>query len=481
MKGFPKNFLWGGAVAANQFEGAYRKDGRGESIADHVLGGNKTTPRIFTHEIQSDSYYPSHNGVDGYDYYQEDIALLAEMGFKVYRMSISWTRILPDGDGEINEAGVEYYRHFFEECHKYHIEPLVTIDHYDVPYALAKKYNGWLDRRMIDAYVKYCHVIFEAYKDLVKYWLTFNEINILANGYGDIMAAGILPQKDGPLFNPDQSAVGKNRRYMALHHQFVASAMAVKAGHKINPEFRFGCMISAALPYAYSCNPKDQLLAQRNMNLQNYFCSDVQCLGSYNPMALRYLSENHIEISMSPEDEKILKEGTVDFFSFSYYMSSCVSCDPTVAAQTSGNMSFGLKNPYLASSEWGWQIDPEGLRYYLNEIYGRYRIPLMIVENGLGAKDVLENDKVHDSYRIDYLRSHIEQMLEAINDGVELMGYTPWGCIDLLSLSTGEMAKRYGFIYVDKDDQGNGTGVRIRKDSFYWYQKVIKTNGSDLN
>ncbi len=348
-----------------------------------------------------------------------------------------------------------------------------------MPYYLAKHYGGWQNRELIDFYVRYCRTLFSQYKGLVKYWLTFNEINVLANGYGDLMAAGILPEKDGPIFAADNTPEGKSRRFQALHHQFVASALAVKAGHEIDEKNKIGCMIAATLPYAYTCSPDDQLLAQRDLNLKNYFCADVQCRGEYGPLTGRFFREEGIRIEVTDEDRRILKEGVVDFYGFSYYMSSCVSTLPQ-GEETQGNMTVGLKNPYLEISAWGWQIDPKGLRFYLNEVYGRYHIPVMVVENGLGAEDTVEDGHIHDSYRIAYMRSHIEQMKEAIEDGVELMGYTPWGCMDLVSLSTGEMRKRYGMIYVDRDDNGEGTGRRIRKDSFNWYKKVIESNGEEL-
>lgn len=477
---FPKGFFWGGATAANQCEGAWNIDGRGDSVADHFTGGNRQTPRYFTNKIEEGSYYPSHEAIDFYHHYKEDIRLFAEMGFNMYRMSISWSRIFPDGDGkQPNQKGIDFYRDVFTELKRHGIEPLVTISHYDVPFHLAKKYGGWQNRKLVDFYLNYCRVIFAEYSSLVKYWLTFNEINVLSNGYGDIMAAGILPEKDCPMFYTEESEETKNRRFQALHHQFIASAKAVLLGREMNPEFRFGCMIAATLPYAYTCNPDDQLLAQRSLNLGNYFCGDVLCRGEYTPMAGRFFEEENISIETQAEDAKILKDGIVDFYTFSYYMSSCVSTDTTLT-KSEGNMSEGITNPYLETSDWGWQIDAKGLRYYLNEIYGRYHIPVIVVENGLGADDVIEDGEISDSYRIAYLKSHIEQMNEAIKDGVELLGYTSWGCIDLVSLSTGEMKKRYGFIYVDKNNDGSGSLKRYKKKSFDWYKGAIASNGEKL-
>lgn len=467
---FPKNFLWGGAIAANQCEGYSTR-----SVADHVSAGNMTTPRVFTHEIQNNVYYPNHVGIDFYHRYKEDIALFAQMGFKALRLSISWTQIFPNGDDDTPcQKGLDHYRNVFSELKKYGIEPIVTIDHYDVPYTLAKKLGGWKNRNFIDAYVKYCETIFNEYKEFVTYWLTFNEINVLFNGYGDIMSAGILPEKDAPVFN--QTAT-KQERFQALHNQFVASAKAVQLAHHVNPANKVGCMIASTTVYPYSCHPKDVLEAQMMQRNANFFCSDVQCRGYYPSYAQQYLKKNGIDLHISDEDKQCLMDGKVDFFSFSYYMSTCVSTQKQKES-ADGNMVEGILNPYLKSSDWGWQIDPDGLRYYLNEVYDRYQIPLMIVENGLGAQDEVTKDgKIHDSSRIDYLKQHILAMEQAIEDGVNLIGYTPWGCIDLVSLSTGEMKKRYGFIYVDRDDDGSGTLKRLKKDSFEWYKKVIDTNG----
>ncbi|MEG2328491.1 glycoside hydrolase family 1 protein [Anaerorhabdus sp.] len=481
---FPKEFLWGGATAANQCEGGWNVDGKGASTSDHLTGGTHTSPRRFTKVIEPNTYYPSHEAVDMYGHYKEDIKLFAEMGFKIYRMSINWTRIYPIGDeAEPNQKGVQYYREIFEELKKYNIEPLVTISHYEMPYGLTEKYNGWADRKVIDFYLNYCKTIFTEYKDLVKYWLTFNEINISLHSFGGYMGLGIMPKEDGPmmLFGKKETREEANIRFQALHHQFVASAKAVKLGHEINPNFMIGCMIAGSAAYPYSCNPNDVIEAQHRMQQANFLCGDVQVRGAYPHFAKRLFEEYGVELKMEPTDEQTLLEGKVDFYSFSYYMSGCASTDPELT-KSAGNMMMGVSNPYLKASDWGWQIDPQGLRYYLNEIYGRYQVPLMVVENGLGANDVITEDgKIHDDYRIDYLREHIKQMDEAIKDGVDLIGYTMWGCIDLVSASTGEMKKRYGFIYVDKDNDGNGTMNRMKKDSFDWYKKVIDTNGNNLD
>jgi 6-phospho-beta-glucosidase len=476
---FPKDFLWGGATAANQFEGGYNEGGKGLSTADVMTGGTHTTPRRITPEIEKETTYPSHEAIDFYHRYKEDIKLFAEMGFKTFRMSIAWSRIFPNGDdAEANEEGLKFYDDVFAELKKYNIEPLVTISHYETPFNISKKYNGWYDRRVVGFYVKYCETIFNRYKDVVKYWLTFNEINCLTLPLGSFLAGAIMPQGNTELGGNAED--NDQIRFQALHHQFLASAKAVKLGHEINKDFKIGCMIAYMANYPLTCNPEDVLLAQQKDNLSNFLCSDVQVRGAYPGFAKRYFKENNIDIVMEKDDERILKEGCVDFYTFSYYMSFCVSADPN-QEKVEGNLALGLKNPYLKASDWGWQIDPKGLRWTLNNIYNRYQIPLMVVENGLGANDIVEADgSINDEYRIDYLRKHIREMKEAITDGVDLIGYTPWGCIDLVSASTGEMKKRYGFIYVDKDNEGRGTLDRSRKKSFYWYKKVIETNGEEL-
>ena len=478
---FPKDFLWGGATAANQYEGAWLEDGKGENIPDHMTGGTKTSPRRFTMELENGTYYPSHEAVDFYHRYKEDIALMGEMGFKCFRLSINWSRIYPNGyDEKPNQKGIDFYHKVFQECKKYNIEPLVTLSHYETPFGLTKKYNGWYGRETIDHFLRYCKTVFTEYKDEVTYWLTFNEINCALTSFGTTMGLGMVPEKEEIIIGYQESNEQVNKRFQALHHQFIASAKAVIMGHEINPEFKIGCMLAGSATYPYSCNPKDVLLAQERMR-HNYFCGDVQVLGEYPYFAKRFFEEKNIKITITDEDKEILKKGVVDFYSFSYYMSSCASADPELV-KSAGNIFAGVKNPYLQTSEWGWQIDPEGLRYYLNHMYSRYRIPMMIVENGIGANDIISEDgKIHDPYRIDYLREHIKQMHEAIKDGVELMGYTMWGCVDLVSASTGEMKKRYGFIYVDKDNDGNGDLHREKKDSFYWYEKVIASNGEDLD
>lgn len=481
---FPDNFLWGGATAAHQCEGAYKEGGKGLSVADHMTGGSKDSPRYFHREIQEGLYYPNQTAIDFYHRYKEDIALFAEMGFKIFRMSIQWTRIYPTGEEEEpNQEGLAFYKNVCEELRKYHIEPLITLSHQDMPFALVEKYNGWTNRHVIDLYMRYVTTIFNEFKGIVHYWLPFNEINIVTDPALKLLSGGVMIE-DGPFefHNATSSPSEVQLCYQALHHQLVASALAVKKAHEIDKENKLGCMLGGWCVYPLTPNPDDVLCAQNFVDINNFLAADVLCRGAYPGFAYRYWKEHDIHIKWEDGDSEILKEGTVDFYSFSYYSSSC-ACQKPSDDVVAGNMMRGIRNPYLPKSDYMWHVDAKGLRYYLNQIYYRYQIPIMIVENGLGtAADVLENDgSIHDSYRIDYLREHIKQMKEAIKDGVDLIGYTSWGCIDLISASTGEMRKRYGYIYVDRDDQGNGTYRRYKKDSFYWYKKVIASNGEDVD
>ena len=478
MSAFKPGFLWGGAVAANQCEGAWNVDGKGISTADMCTGGTRKRSKRITRMVEPDTFYPSHEAIDFYHHYEEDIALFAEMGFKCFRFSIAWTRIFPTGmEEQPNEAGLAFYDNVINACLKHHIEPLITISHYEMPYALTEKYNGWSSRECIDLYVKFATTLFRRYKGKVKYWLTFNEINAGTMPTGTFLSLGILNEGTEDFM---AQKCDEQTRYQALHHQFVASALAVQKGHEIDPACKIGCMIVQMTTYALTCNPDDVILNQKKDQIRNLFCGDIQVRGAYPYYMKRYFRENGVNIHMEEGDAETLRKGCVDFYTFSYYMSSCETAQ-TEQEATDGNIGGGVKNPYLPVSEWGWQIDPKGLRYTLNELYDRYQIPLMVVENGLGAYDeIAEDGKIHDLYRIDYLRQHIEQMEEAVKDGVDLMGYTTWGCIDLVSASTGEMAKRYGFVFVDKYDDGSGDLSRRKKDSFDWYKKVIETNGEVL-
>lgn len=465
---FPENFLWGGAVAANQCEGAYNEDGKGLDIQDILPHGIKTPP--------TDGPTPDNLklvAIDFYHRYKEDIKLFAEMGFKVFRTSIAWSRIFPNGDdAEPNEKGLQFYDDLFDECRKYGIEPLVTISHYETPLHLAKAYNGWVNHDLIGFYEKYVRTIFARYGKKVRYWLTFNEINSVL--HAPLMSGGILT----PL-----EKLSKSDLFQACHHELVASALATKIAHEMMPGAKVGCMVIAAPFYPYTTNP-DDVIATMEANNANDFFGDMHARGVYPGYMKRYFREHGIEIQTTPEELKLLKENTVDFISFSYYMSSCISADPDKQAGA-GNIIQGVKNPYLKESPWGWQIDPKGIRYVLNRFYNRWQKPLFIVENGLGTNDELVDDgkggkTVNDDYRIEYLNDHLVQVGEAIADGVPVMGYTTWGCIDLVSASTAEMKKRYGFIYVDRNNDGSGTLARYRKKSFYWYKDVIATNGGSL-
>ena len=482
-----KDFLWGGATAANQFEGGYLEGGRGLATSDTktngsltrkrkhsflneknelvYLHGSESIPQSYKSIIDENMYYPSHQAVDFYHHFKEDIALMAEMGFTCLRMSISWTRIFPHGnEEEANEEGLKFYEDVFDECLKYGIEPVVTLNHFDMPIYLADEINGWLSRQTIEYYLRYCETVMRRYKGKVKYWMTFNEINLL-RGY-DTLGVHVMTQQ---------------RYYQALHHIFIASAKAVKLGHDIDPNNQVGMMLAHILTYPETCNPKDVELELTVSRRLKYFFSDVQCRGYYPSYIVKLLEKEHIEIIKEPQDDEILRNGCVDYIGFSYYNSGVVTTRKD-AKETLGNGIKMAQNPYLKESAWKWPIDPTGLRTSLNLLWDRYQKPLFIVENGLGAEDKVEADgSIHDDYRIEYMRDHIIEMKKAVDeDGVELIGYTPWGCIDLVSAGTGEMKKRYGMIYVDMDDEGHGTLKRLRKDSFYWYQKVIRSQGEDL-
>ncbi|HEM2864763.1 TPA: 6-phospho-beta-glucosidase [Streptococcus suis] len=482
-KQFPKGFLWGGATAANQYEGGWNLGGRGPATSDTYIAVDPDKRKDMSHfgkpvsraDVEfaladQEGLYPKRWGSDFYHRYKEDIALFAEMGFKTFRLSIAWSRIFPKGDElEPNEEGLAFYDAVFDELNKYGIEPLVTLSHYEFPLHLALEYGGWKNRKVIEFFVRYAETVFKRYQGKVKYWLTFNEINIL----------GMVGYLSGGLLFED----GKNdleAMYQAVHHQFIASSLATKAAHEIDPENKVGCMLARMENYAATCNP-DDVLAALKKDQENLFYTDVQVRGAYPSYMKRFFKENNIQVVFEPGDETVLKQYPVDFMSFSYYMTSITRALPDKDKATAGNLILGEANPYLEASDWGWQIDPVGLRITLNKLYDRYQVPLFIVENGLGALDKVEEDgSIEDSYRIAYLEKHIQQMYEAIEDGVELMGYTPWGCIDLVSASTSEMSKRYGFIYVDADDQGNGSFDRSRKASFYWYKDVIASNGANI-
>lgn len=482
---FPENFLWGGALAGNQCEGAWNEGNKGMSVADCSTYKANVDPKDYKaqHGITSadveaamksdDIYlYGKRHGNDFYHHYKEDIALCAEMGFKVMRVSIQWTRIYPNGiEDEPNEEGLAFYEDMFTEMKKNGIEPLVTLHHYEMPLYLANHYDGWYDKEVITLFLRFCKTVFARYKKLVTYWLTFNEIDsVFRHPFTTI---GIVPDR-----YPEEKL--EEIIYQCVHNQFVASALATKYMREMIPGAKMGCMLTRTLTYPENCNPKNMMMALKR-NRENYYYADVQVFGEYPQHILNYWKRNNIEVEITDAEIAILKSYTVDFVSFSYYMTMVCSIDEKEREKVCGNLATGVKNPYLGMTDWGWQIDPMGLTYSLIDMYDRYHKPLFIVENGIGSKDRVEADgSIIDDYRIDYFRDHIVAIGEAIEEGVDVMGYTPWGCIDLVSMSTCQMSKRYGFVYVDVDDQGHGTYDRKKKKSFDWYKKVIRTNGRDL-
>ncbi|MCK1161683.1 6-phospho-beta-glucosidase [Streptococcus uberis] len=476
---FPKNFLWGGALAAHQFEGGVLETSKGLSVADVMTAGAHGVSRVITDGVLEGNYYPNHVGIDFYHRYKEDIAMFADLGFKCFRTSIAWSRIFPNGDEtEPNEEGLQFYDNVFDELLKYGIEPVITLSHFEMPYHIAKEYGGFMNRQTVDFFVKFAEVVFRRYKDKVKYWMTFNEINNQMNYHNDIFGWTNSGAHFGDYENPEEAM------YICGHHTLLASALAVKVGKEINPDFLIGNMIAMVPIYPFSCRPEDVLLASQAMHDRWFFC-DVQVRGHYPAYALKMFERKGFNIQITEEDKAILANGKVDYIGFSYYMTNVVDSQKEMADLSKtieASNPYNVKNPFIKESDWGWAIDPIGLRYALNQFYERYELPLFIVENGFGAIDVKEEDgSVHDQYRIDYLKSHIQEMEKAINeDGVELMGYTPWGCIDCVSFTTGEMKKRYGFIYVDRNNDGSGTLERSKKDSYDWYKQVTASNGEIL-
>jgi len=470
---FPQGFLWGGALAANQAEGAHLEGGKGLTTVDMIPhGANRMAVKLGQEQrftLRDDEFYPSHEAIDFYHRYKEDIALMAEMGFTVFRTSIAWSRLYPKGDEqEPNAEGIAFYRALFEECRKYNIEPLVTLCHFDVPMHLVVEYGSWRNRQMVDFFTRYARTCFEAFDGLVKYWLTFNEINILL--HSPFSGAGLVFEE-----GEDREQV----KYQAAHHELVASALATRIAHEVNPHNQVGCMLAGGSFYPYSCKP-DDVWAALQKERENLLFIDVQARGAYPAYAASLFREKGIQLLKAPEDDDILKH-SVDFVSFSYYASRCASADMNQDNTSAANVVKSLRNPHIEVSQWGWGIDPLGLRITMNSLYDRYQKPLFLVENGLGAIDEINAaGEIEDDYRIDYLRAHISAMGDAIADGVPLLGYTSWGCIDLVSASTGEMSKRYGFVHVDRDDAGQGTLARRRKKSFWWYRQVIASNGEDL-
>lgn len=482
--GFPRGFLWGGATAACQMEGAWNEGGKGMSVADTAMHYDKDTPRSEYKKVTYDKIraameytdtdrYPKRHGIGFYHRYKEDIALCAEMGFTAFRMSIAWSRIFPKGDEtEPNMEGITFYQGVFDELMKYSIEPIVTLSHFEMPLHLALEYGGWTNRKLIDFYVRYCMVCFKYFGDRVKYWINFNEMN--GTRFNTFPSTGIIREDWGDKF--------EQATYQAAHHQFVASAKAVYQLRCMYPEAKMGCMVVPFTRYPGSCKPEDVMKMHQDMHLDCYFYTDIYMRGEYPGYALRYFKDRNIELETAAEDFALLKDYTTDFLAFSYYSTSISSVELEGWETTDGNLHTQLKNPHLEASAWGWQIDPLGLRYQLGCFCDRYNNPpVMVVENGLGAQDIVAADgSIHDNYRIEYLRRHIQQLREAILDGVNVIAYTTWSAIDMVSSGTSEMAKRYGFIYVDLDDNNEGTLERKRKDSFYWYKQVIASNGEAL-
>ena len=482
---FPKDFLWGGATADFQFEGGFNEGGRGINSQDFVTSGSVKQKRQITLRLKDgsrgtvnslesfpdgaeaklydDVYYPSHKAVDFYHHYQEDIALMAEMGFNIFRFSICWSRIYPTGmEEKPNEEGLQFYDAVIDECRKHNIEPLITICHDEMPDYLARNYDGWNSRVLIDAYVKYATTLFERYRGKCRYWLTFNELNAI-HGYAKLGIHKETPQTF----------------YQCQHHMFVASSKAIQIGHEMMPDAMFGAMFAMSEMYPATCKAEDVFACYEHRRMNNFFI-DVMARGKYPNYAQKIFDEKNVHLNMEDEDLELIKEYPLDFVSFSYYRSSTITADHFTTMDPMGIMG-GEGNPYLPSTPWGWPIDPLGLRYCLNELYDRYQKPLFVIENGLGEIDRFEDGTVHDSYRIEYLSKHFQAMKDAINiDHVPCFGYTMWGPLDLVSLGTGEMKKRYGFVYVDMDDEGNGTLKRVKKDSFAWMKKVIASNGEDL-
>ncbi|EKO3472323.1 6-phospho-beta-glucosidase [Vibrio fluvialis] len=476
QQGFPNDFLWGGAVAAHQVEGGWNKGGKGISVVDVLTKGAHEVPRVITENVEADQFYPNHEAVDFYGHYKGDVALFAEMGFKCFRTSIAWTRIFPNGDEETpNEAGLQFYDDLFDELLKYGIEPVITLSHFEMPNHLVKQYGSWQNRQVMDFFVKFSQTVMQRYQHKVKYWITFNEINNQRNWklpiWGYCNSGMIYADHEHP----------EQVMYQVLHHQFLASAKVVKLGHEINPDFKIGSMIHMMPLYPATCRPEDMLLAQELMR-EKYLFSDVQVRGYYPSYLLKEWQRKGIQVEMQDGDDQILRDGCADYLAISYYMTNIVSAQKDEEGETTSLFEGSRLNPYLPASDWGWQIDPDGLRFALSELYERYQKPIFIVENGLGAVDQVESDgTINDDYRINYLSAHIQAVKQAISyDGVEVMGYTPWGCIDCVSFTTGEYKKRYGFIYVNRHDDGSGGMARSKKKSFFWYQNVIATNGESL-
>lgn len=469
-----EHFLWGGSIAAHQCEGAFAEDGKGLAIMDLVTNGSYERPREICSTIETGKYYPSHTAIDFYHRYQEDIALFSEMGFRALRLSVDWSRIYPMGDeAEPNQAGIDHYMAVVDELLKHHIEPILTLCHFEMPYHLVQQYGSWTNRKMIQFYLHYCETLFRAFKGKVHYWSTFNELNHIdpATEASDIFTYMIAGVKYSEMEHPAQTLA------QIGYYMTAASVKAVRLGHDIDPDNKIGCVFGLQPVYAYNCKPENALGAFHEM-YRDFYQLDGMCRGRFPAYKLKEYEKMGIVLDGVEQDQEDFEKGTLDFIGVNYYSSSVGHCEEMEGDET---LFGGVQNPYLEQSKWGWAIDPKGLRYLLNAVYRMYDKPLIVTENGLGAVDILEeNGAVHDDYRIEYLAKHLSQLKLAVEeDGVDCFGYLMWGPIDLVSATTGEMKKRYGFIYVDKNDDQTGTMQRYKKDSFYWYQKMIasETNG----
>lgn len=475
MENLSKDFLWGGSLAAHQCEGAWQEGGKGIGIMDLVTSGSASKERLIHDSFKENCIYPSHTGIDLYHHYKEDISLFAQMGFTTLRISIDWSRIFPQGEGEVNKEGVRFYQDVIDELLKYHIEPIVTLYHFEMPIAIVHKYQAWLNRKTIDLYLTYCKVMFEALKGKVKYWVTFNEMNHIdaqtkLSDFFTYFTTGLQYSK---LKNPIHDIA------FCAYHMSLASVKAVELAHRIDAQNQVGCVFGLTPTYPYTCHPEDVMKAFKDMN-RDMYQMDAMCYGKFPEYKKREYKKMGIDLGITLEDEQAFAAGKLDFLGINYYFSEVGVVNKTEDMKTA--FYGGVTNPYLEESAWGWSQDPVGLRYLLNVIERKYGLPVMITENGLGAHDqVSEDGTVHDDYRIEYLRQHLIQLKKAVlEDGVNCIGYLMWGPIDLVSATTGEMAKRYGFIHVDKQDDGSGSYKRKPKDSFYWYQHIIQTNASEL-
>lgn len=466
LKTFPKDFMWGASTSAYQVEGAWNEDGKGPSVMDMAKHPEGTSD----FKVCSDHYH----------HYKEDIALFAEMGFKVYRFSIAWTRVFPKGTGEVNQKGIDFYNDLINELLAHNIEPVVTMYHFDLPYALQEK-GGWSNRETIDAFENYAKVLFTHFGDRVKYWLTINEQNMM------ILHGTAIGTVDPSIENPEKELYQQN------HHMLLAQAKVMKLCHDMCPNAKIGPAPNITSIYPASSKPEDVLAAHNWSSIRNWLYLDMAVFGRYNNVAWSYMEEKGYTPTIEDGDMEILKDAKPDFIAFNYYTTATVEQSMNDASDrnaSGGDQQIvlgepgvyrGASNPHLEKTEFGWEVDPVGFRNTLREIYDRYNLPLLITENGLGAYDKLEEgDVVNDDYRIDFLRKHIEQAQLAITDGVQIMGYCPWSAIDLVSTHQGYV-KRYGFVYVNRDEFDLKDLRRIKKKSFYWYKKVISTNGENLD